>query len=633
MESGDGYDKIFNAIKRFALGNRGSLDFLDADMREAKYIELSDVYFKTAQNIQIKDDTVTFHALIEAEFTAQKKWHGDYEDISDTVWFRLDCEMTVTDKMDGFRVKNIEPYSRKLFEARTAFTATDNFVPVLSREDLDGEAERFLEEYYPEALKKPIPVPMREVIEKRMGLKVHGDIALTRDLSFFGMICFADGDIIIYDEATKRKKPYHAERGEIFVDPNVYFLRCLGCKHNTMAHEAYHWYKHRVYATVKNINTKAQTVAHRCPTAPRGNKISNTQPTDEEWMEWQANAVAPRILMPRAQTEIKVKQLLKEHGYIERTPDSLQIIQDVIDELSEYYQVSKQAAKIRLINFGYHEAAEVYNYETPDCLCPSKEATTADAFAEYQNNKDFKFLFDEELFRNVEGRYVINTDKYRIRNADGDYVLTEYAKENLDECAITFEYNILEIFELNRKRGVMYKAEGKAHREPRIPKIFYPEHNEELSLRALEEVSAAKAEFEKVLALGDETVAETLKRYMEIAKPKWNSTTFFTRTGLNPQEFRKINTKPNKKFELPAIVSICVGLDLPQGASLQIIEKAGFKLNPAILEGSAYLYILSPAIPKNIPACNEFLEALSETFKDHPVRLLGSKFYDGSGEE
>ncbi|MDR2090720.1 MAG: hypothetical protein LBP62_03605 [Clostridiales bacterium] len=82
----------------------------------------------------------------------------------------------------------------------------------MSREDLDGEAERFLEKYYPEALKSPIPTPMREVIEKRMGLKVHGDIALTRDLSVFGMICFADGDIIVYDEETKRKKPYHAER-------------------------------------------------------------------------------------------------------------------------------------------------------------------------------------------------------------------------------------------------------------------------------------------------------------------------------------------------------------------------------------------------------------------------------------
>jgi hypothetical protein len=191
-------------------------------------------------------------------------------------------------------------------------------------------------------------------------------------------------------------------------------------------------------------------------------------------MEWQSNAVAPRILMPRAQTEIKVKRLLKERGYIERTPDSLQVIHDVIDELSEFYRVSKQAAKIRLINFGYHEAAEVYNYETPDCLCPSKEATMIDVFSEYQNNKDFRFLFDEELFRNVEGRYVINADKYRTLNADGDYVLTEYAKENLDECAITFEYNILEIFEYNRTSGVMYKRA----REACPTKIFYPEHNE-----------------------------------------------------------------------------------------------------------------------------------------------------------
>jgi Zn-dependent peptidase ImmA (M78 family) len=131
-----------------------------------------------------------------------------------------------------------------------------------------------------------------------------------------------------------------------------------------MAHEAYHWHKHRVYATVQSINSNKQVVAHRCPTAPRGNKINANQ-TPEDWMEWQANAVAPRILMPRAQTEIKVKEILRKHGYIEQTEDSLQVLQAVVDELSEYYLVSKQAAKIRLLNFGYREAAEVYNYDTP----------------------------------------------------------------------------------------------------------------------------------------------------------------------------------------------------------------------------------------------------------------------------
>jgi hypothetical protein len=466
---------------------------------------------------------------------------------------------------------------------------------------------------------------MKKVITVRMGLKVVDDEALTRDLSVFGLICFADGDILVYDEATGQKKKVPAKRGTIFVDPNVYFLRCLGCKHNTMAHEAYHWHKHRVYATVQSINSNKQVVAHRCPTAPRGNKINANQ-TPEDWMEWQANAVAPRILMPRAQTEIKVKEFLRKHGYIEQTEDSLQVLQAVIDELSEYYLVSKQAAKIRLLNFGYREAAEVYNYDTPDCLCPSKEATASDVFNEYRNNEDFRFLFDEGLFRNVEGYYVINADKYRTQDANGNYVLTEYAKDNLDECALTFEYNLLEIFEYNRSQGVMFKGS----REPRPTKIFYPTANEAVINKALEEAVTIQRAFDSVKALGDETVAQTLTRYMVEIK-RWKSSTFESKTGLSPGLFRKITTTPNKKLELYVLVSIWVGLDLPQGKSIEIIERAGYKLKPEILEDSVYLYILSTASLRNIVACNELIRKMMEDNEGYTIHFLGSQSYDGSG--
>jgi hypothetical protein len=155
-ESGNGYDKIFDAVKRFASNNKNSLDFRDRDMREAEHIELDDISLVTIQNIEIHEETVTFHAVVAATFTAERKWHGDFDTISDEAWFRLDCEMRVTDKMEAFTVKSIDIYSQDK-RARTAFTTTEDFVPVLSRDDLDAEAERFLEKYYPEALKSPIP--------------------------------------------------------------------------------------------------------------------------------------------------------------------------------------------------------------------------------------------------------------------------------------------------------------------------------------------------------------------------------------------------------------------------------------------------------------------------------------------
>jgi hypothetical protein len=109
-----------------------------------------------------------------------------------------------------------------------------------------------------------MPVPMKE-IAKKMGLTIITDTHLTKDLSVFGQICFADGEINTYNEEQSCYIKTSVKRGTIFIDPNTYFLRCLGCVNNTIAHEAFHWERHRVYATVKNILTKKHIVAQRCP--------------------------------------------------------------------------------------------------------------------------------------------------------------------------------------------------------------------------------------------------------------------------------------------------------------------------------------------------------------------------------
>ncbi|NCB55475.1 MAG: ImmA/IrrE family metallo-endopeptidase, partial [Epsilonproteobacteria bacterium] len=464
-------------------------------------------------------------------------------------------------------------------------------------------------------------VPMRDIVERRMGIKVIDDVQLTKDLTVFGQVCFSDSTINVYDENTDAYVPLEVRRGTIFIDPNTNFLRCVGCGNNTLAHEAFHWWRHRIYATVRGILRKENHISYRCPTAPSRIHTTRATPSDTDWMEIQANAIAPKILMPRTQTETKVKQLVAFFGYNEGTSD-YDTMRRIIDELADFYSVSKQAAKIRMIELGYPEAAEVYNYDV-DCFYTSHEITEADAFHEAQTNEDFKALIDMELFHFAEGYFVINTDKYAIQGESGEYRLTDYARENLADCALNFRYDALDlVFALNRESGVMYKQS----RTPRPVTIFTPEYNEELVSKALDEVPAALKSFDDAKALGNETVAQILARYMK--QKKWNSSTFQTRTGLKSGHYSKTNTNPNRVYELPILVSICVGLDLPHGVSREILEKAGFKLNPAILEQSLYDYILSPAGSRNIPACNEFLQKAAEQRKEK-VRPLGSGFYDG----
>lgn len=622
------FDKIYNSIKFYAIANRASLEFLPDDYKNA-YVKIDDDFnFKYALNLTAVEDMVEFDAVIEAGFSYQTKCCGDFKDNYGTQWFGMHCKMRVTDKIEEFYISNLEIYT-SIRKQQLNNAVTMNFIPVIGKSDLENEAESFLQKWCPEALRTPMPVPIRKIVEEKMGLPIIIDKTLSKDLSVFGQICFADGMIKTFDKASGEYENTQVKRGTIMVDPDTVFLRCLGCGYNTLAHEAYHWEKHRIYATVHSILSKQQIVCHRCPIAPKGNIIRETMSSDEDWMEWQANAVAPKILMPKEQTGMKINSLIGKYQYIPYENGSEEIIKNIICELSDFYKVSKQAAKIRMIELGFPEANDVFNYDN-DCIFISPEISQVDSFELYNTNNDFKVLFELGLFRNVDGYYVIDNEIYRARNETGNYALTDYAKDNLNQCTLQFTYNITDIFEFNKKNGVLYR--GRKARPPE--EIFLPKYNEETINKALAEVGNFRAQYEADLNFDGETSAQILMRLMN-AKG-WRSSTFQQKTGVNQSTYRKIKNSPKQNLELNILVSICVGLELSQETSKKIIEKAHISLNSNDLIYKAYSYILSPAMPKDITACNAFIEKINQDSKSAKIPLLGSGFYrenTGTNEE
>lgn len=75
---------------------------------------------------------------------------------------------------------------------------------------------------------------------------------------------------------------------------------------------------------------------------------------DSDWIEWQANNIAPRILMP-AETVGPVYERLCEESML--NPFVARKLRPqaewVIEKAAAFYQVSKQAAKIRLKELGF----------------------------------------------------------------------------------------------------------------------------------------------------------------------------------------------------------------------------------------------------------------------------------------
>lgn len=84
--------------------------------------------------------------------------------------------------------------------------------------------------------------------------------------------------------------------------------------------------------------------------------------TATDWMERQANALAPKILMPMDMFKRKSIERIKHYQKALNKTEIVDVMEPVITDLSAFYNVSLCAAKIRLVEAGYEEAIGVYTY-------------------------------------------------------------------------------------------------------------------------------------------------------------------------------------------------------------------------------------------------------------------------------
>ncbi|MHB0833257.1 ImmA/IrrE family metallo-endopeptidase [Bacillus licheniformis] len=206
-------------------------------------------------------------------------------------------------------------------------------IPIIPASEYDNVAKEFLEDYFPEALLEPRPVPILDIARNMMGLDVQF-ICLSEELDVYGMTVFADGLVEIFNPEEGLYESRFFKRKTILIDPEAYKKTNVGCVNNTIAHECVHWYKHRMYYRMQNYVLPRQAKYCKCyieqlPYA-----------TEEEIiLENQAIGIAPRILMPKSPFIEKAHELNVRYG----KDNSYAIAQ-----LAKFFGVSKQSVSIRL---------------------------------------------------------------------------------------------------------------------------------------------------------------------------------------------------------------------------------------------------------------------------------------------
>ncbi len=223
-----------------------------------------------------------------------------------------------------------------------------SLVPIIPKAKFDNVAYEFLGEYCPEALEMPMPVPILDIAKNKMGLHVYTKYRLSEDFSILGQMCFTGGIVDLYLKETDEFRAYKVRGGTMFIDPDVIEKRNEGCFNNTVAHECVHWYKHHDYHILQAVADQKNANTRFCPVDELD---EGKQPswTDEDWMEWQANGIAPRILMPKGPFLKSVVEFTREWNSCHTTAVPAGWLEK---KLAEFYKVSKQSAGIRMDELG-----------------------------------------------------------------------------------------------------------------------------------------------------------------------------------------------------------------------------------------------------------------------------------------
>ena len=196
-------------------------------------------------------------------------------------------------------------------------------VPKYRLDAIETIGRKILQEYDPVLLDgPPHAVPIETIIETKFDLTLEYH-CLRKNGSILGETIFDEGAAILYDQDEKRYRLIAVKAGTILVEERLCVDRLLGRLRFTCAHELGHWVLHQ-----KLYSGTGDVAAYEGKTS-----------LDESHglVEWQADALATALLMPLPQ--------IKRSFYRLRAGRSNE---QLVAEMAQIFQVSKQAMRIRL---------------------------------------------------------------------------------------------------------------------------------------------------------------------------------------------------------------------------------------------------------------------------------------------
>ncbi|MBY5022267.1 XRE family transcriptional regulator [Streptococcus suis] len=603
------YNDIFKAVDNYIYHHRSYISVKSHTVEDPNFKKLDDFAIKKVLSRKVRDGIIVSELQVIASLEIKGQTKYGYEIDSANLWLRMTVEYELNEGIHNFTVLQVNPFDPKDYD-NSELGLSPEFVPYIKAKDMDEIAEGILKQYYPQALEAPMALPIDGYLANIGLTKMEGK--LTEDSSIFGEMVFKDTEVLFYDEDTPESRL--VKKKTILVDPEVICLRNQGSYNNTIVHESVHWLLHRHHNEYKMLFDQN----HKRSSSLRDNTISSSSEwRDYDWMEWQANGIAARILMPKSMTRQKVNQLFTDYSLKYASDEKLTMFERIIDDLAEFFQVSRLAAKIRLQQLGYHEFEGIYNFVGDEYLrsygCELKAMTENKSFTiAFPNacllswkNEQFRKLMDSGRYVYVDNHFCLNDPQYVNMVEYGIYEMTDYAYKHMDECCLLFDISYkkdktksisITIF----NEYVMYRGKSTVEIE-----VDFSEFTNIVNGSIILDSGRI---FEEVVRINDE-MPSGFCAMLIYHRTRKNITQedLAEASGVSLSTIQRFETQRDASRKLEKMMGITLGMKLYPDFSFKLIEKSGTTFRDEMPTHCAYKMLLRYYYHLGAYECNQKL--------------------------
>ena len=612
------YNEISEILKSHIAANEDRLGLSTYYVPVAEAVDLHSFSVGRVRSMETDNNWLSCMASIRTEISVSGRFPPDgsrYITDQAVRWFSVFFSALLSDGLCYAENFTVSDYQKDRYNENSL---SKFMIPYISKNYLDAHAEKFLKKYCPRALYEPMALPIPAILTK-MGLSLR---FAPLPAGIFGQTYFTGASVDVFQgDARHGVVKEQIKPGTILVSPDNFFTRNVGSMNITVIHECVHADRHSKFFELQKL-LHAEMPMISCAIVDDPEKGADELSKTLEWMEWQANALAPRIMIPACTGREKLKEI--EDRLRDEYPECSRrtIMELAIGEFASYFQVSMTAARIRAVELGFEQAVGILNYVdgkrhqsysfAPGSL-KDKQSFIIDrsnAIVESVLNPVLAEEMQSGRFIYVDSMFVIKDPKYVEIIEGKEPALTEYALDHADECCLVFNIKKL----VNVKSGessyrvcfLCRDADSKSFLEA----TFDPnEGQNEDAIKRSSEMSVIRAEedrLQKILAETPSSFCGTLDYH--IRRRGYSNDRMEELTGISLRSLYTYRTKLDAKPTLECVMALCIGLNLQPLLAFDLISKAGYNIMVPTIKNMTYWYLVINHHMENIFMWNQKLK-------------------------